>query len=78
MRTAVFAFLLFGILVDFTSAQVANTTMADSDSKQLTLRWLEATTRSYLPPPSYDQTYIPPRQRQPDCSPENGVWGCPK
>lgn len=50
----------------------------------VTQLWVEETARYYTPaPPRQDQTYVsPPTQpekpREPGCSPENGVWGCPK
>lgn len=50
----------------------------------VTRLWVEETARYYTPaPPRQDQTYVPPatqpeKPREPGCSPENGVWGCPK
>lgn len=49
---------------------------------RITSQWVEKTAKAYIPAPVLEnRPYIPPqaeKPREPGCSPENGVWGCPK
>ncbi|MBI2788835.1 MAG: hypothetical protein HYX59_09155 [Elusimicrobia bacterium] len=58
--------------------------MRQGGGRNVTRLWVEEAVRYYTPaPPRQDQTYASPptepeKPREPGCSPENGVWGCPK